>query len=167
MGEIIKTLGIDTSKILAQIIIFGIVYLILKKFAFGPVGGLLEERRRRIAEGEENLKQIKNNLASSEAKSAELLQAANADADRLLKEAKSAAAALTESERQRATSEASAIVVKAREASELERTRIMGELKRDFGRLVVDATSRVSGKVLNEEDQSRLNREALAQIANN
>ena len=167
MGEIIKTLGIDTTKIIAQIIIFGIVYLILKKYAFGPVGGLLEERRRRIADGEENMKQIKANLSSSEAQSAEVLQKANAAADRLVKEAQTAASALTESERQRAVSEAAGIITQDREASELERARIMGELKRDFGRLVVDATSRVSGKVLNEEDQSRLNREALAQISNN
>jgi F-type H+-transporting ATPase subunit b len=63
--------------------------------------------------------------------------------------------------------EAAAIISKAREASELERTRIMGELKRDFGRLVVDATSRVSGKALSDEDQARLNKEALAQVSNN
>ena len=167
MGEIISKLGISPASLVAQILIFGLVYLILKKYAFGPVGQLLEERHRRIAEGEDNLKQIKENLSSSESKSAELLQKANADADRLVKEARDAAAALAESERQRAVSEAADIINKAREASELERSRIMGELKRDFGRLVLDATARVSGKILTPEDQSRLNQEALAQISNN
>ncbi len=167
MGKILHDLGIDTVKLTAQIIIFFIVYLVLKRFAFGPVTEMLEERRRRIAEGEENLKQIKDNLSTSEAQAAAAMQKANADADRMVKEARDAAAAAGESERQKAVSEAADIIKKAREASELERSRIMAELKRDFGRLVVDATARVSGKDLDDNDRSRLNSEALAQIANN
>ena len=143
-----ENLGIDTSKLAAQFLIFFIVYLVLKKFAFGPVVQILEERRRRIAEGEENLKKTKENLSSAQSQAQKLIEKANADADRIVKEAKEAAALLTESERQNAVSEASSIISKAREASELERARIMGELKRDFGRLVVDATTRVSGKSL-------------------
>jgi F-type H+-transporting ATPase subunit b len=167
MGEILHQLGIDTPKLVAQILIFLIVYVILKKFAFGPVTEMLENRQRRITEGEENLKKIKENLASSEAQANAALNKANADAERLVKEAKEAAAAVTASEQQKAVTEAAAIISKAREASELERTRIMGELKKDFGRLVVDATSRVSGKALTDEDQARLNKEALAQVSNN
>jgi hypothetical protein len=43
----------------------------------------------------------------------------------------------------------------------------MSELKRDFGRLVVEATARVSGKALTEEDHARLQKEALTQMSNN
>ena len=164
---ILETLGIDTVKLTAQVLIFFIVYLVLKKYAFGPVTGLLEERRRRITEGEENLKKISHNLASSEAQAAAALQKANTDAERMVKEAREAAATVAESDRQKAAAEAAAIITKAREAAELERARIMGELKRDFGRLVVDATSRVAGKTLSDEDQARLNKEALAQVSNN
>ena len=167
MGEILNQLGIDSVKLTAQVIIFIIVYLVLKKYAFGPVTNLLEERRSRIAEGENKLKQIKENLASSEAQAASALQKANAAADLMVKEARDAAASVGEAERQKAVAEAAGIITKAREASELERSRVMGDLKRDFGRLVLDATTRISGKSLNEEDQARLNKEALAQISNN
>lgn len=164
---ILHQLGVDTPKLLAQILIFLIVYVVLKKYAFGPVTELLETRQRRIAEGEENLKKIKENLASAEAQAAASLSKANAEADRLVKEAKDAAAAVAASEQQKAVAEAAAIISKAREASELERTRIMADLKRDFGRLVVDATARVSGKALSADDQKRLNKEALSHVANN
>lgn len=167
MGEILHNLGIDPAKLIAQILIFGIVYLVLKKYAFGPVTDLLEERRRRIAEGEDKLKQIKENLATSEAQASAALSKANATAERMVKEAREAAASVGEAERQKAVAEAAGIITKAREASELERSRIMGELKQDFGRLVLDATSRVAGKALTEEDQARLSKEALAQISNN
>lgn len=162
---ILDQLGIDFPKIIAQIIIFGIVYGILSKYAFGPVTALLEERRSRIAAGEANLDQIKENLASSEAQAAAALAKANAEATRLIKEASDAAAAIGEQKKQDAVAEAQSIIAKAKEATELERARVMAELKRDFGRLVIDTTSKVTGKTLGSDDHARLNQEALAQIS--
>ena len=162
---ILDQLGIDFPKIIAQIIIFGIVYLILSKYAFGPVTALLEQRRTRIAEGEANLDQIRLNLASSQAQAAAALAKANADAARIIKEASDAAASIAEQKKQDAVVEAQSIIAKAKEATELERARVMAELKRDFGRLVIDTTSKVTGKTLSSEDHARLNQEALAQIS--
>jgi F-type H+-transporting ATPase subunit b len=162
---ILDQLGIDFPKIIAQIIIFGIVYGILSKYAFGPVTALLEERRSRIAAGEANLDKIKENLSSSEAQAAAALAKANAEATRLIKEASDAAAAIAEQKKQDAVAEAQSIIAKAKEATELERARVMAELKRDFGRLVIDTTSKVTGKTLGSDDHARLNQEALAQIS--
>ena len=162
---ILDQLGIDFPKIIAQIIIFGIVYLILSKYAFGPVTALLEQRRTRIAAGEANLDQIRLNLASSEAQAAAALAKANTDAARIIKEASDAAASIAEQKKQDAVAEAQSIIAKAKEATELERARVMAELKRDFGRLVIDTTSKVTGKTLSSEDHARLNQEALAQIS--
>lgn len=162
---ILEQLGIDYPKIIAQIIIFGIVYLILSKYAFGPVTALLEQRRSRIAEGESNLDKIKLNLSSSQAQAAAALDKANAEATRIVKEASDAAGAIAEQKKQDAVAEAQNIIAKAKEATELERARVMAELKRDFGRLVIDTTSKVTGKTLGSEDHERLNKEALAQIS--
>ena len=167
MLEILHTLGINTPDIIAQMLVFGIVYFILSKYAFGPVTALLEERRRRIAEGEDNLKKIRENLAAAEATAEEVKAKANAEADRMINEARDTAAAAGEAERQKVAVEANAMITKAREGTELERARILGELKRDFGRLVLDATARATGKVLTPEDHARLNTEALSQITNN
>lgn len=164
MGEILHQLGIDAPKLVAQVLIFGIVYLVLRKYAFGPVTAILEERRRRIVEGEENLTKIRENLAGSEQKAAEIIANANADAERLIREAKESAAAVAETRRQEAVAEAQQIIAKAREATNLERERVLSDLKRDFGRLVVNATGKVTGKVLTGEDHERLNREALAEL---
>src|SRR6266404_772993 len=61
--------------------------------------------------------------------------------------------------------EAEQIMAKAREASAIEHERTMTELKRELGRLVVDTTAKVTGKVLTSEDQRRLQEEASRQIA--
>jgi len=51
------------------------------------------------------------------------------------------------------------------EASAIEHERIMESLKRELGRLVVDTTAKVAGKVLTPEDQRRLQEEAARQVA--
>ena len=56
---------------------------------------------------------------------------------------------LAEQKRQEAITAAEQITLKAQEAMALERERIMAELKQELGRLVVDTTVRVTGKVLN------------------
>ena len=40
------------------------------------------------------------------------------------------------------------------------------ELKQEFGRLVVATTSQVSGKILTQDDQNRINQEALSSVQN-
>ena len=93
------------------------------------------------------------------------LEKAEADASRIVKEATDAAGAVGEAKRQQAIAEAAQIVAKSREASQLERERLLADLKNEFGRLVIDTTSKVTGKVLTGDDHNRISQEALAQIA--
>lgn len=165
MGEILKVFGLQWGPFLAQVIIILIVYLILSKYAFGPVTAMLEARRKRIAEGEEGLKKIKADLSKAEDRVQEMLDKANKDAERLITEASESAETVREQKTQSAIAEANQIVEKAREASKLEHDRVMSELKSDFGRLVIGATSKVSGKVLDDSDQKRINEEVAGQVS--
>ena len=164
-GDVLQQLGFNFGKIIAQILIFATVFMILKKYAFGPVTAILEERRKRIIDGEDNLKKIKSDLETANAQAAEIRAKAEADASRIVKEATDAAGAVGEAKRQQAIAEAAQIVAKSREASQLERERLLADLKNEFGRLVIDTTSKVTGKVLTGDDHNRISQEALAQIA--
>jgi F-type H+-transporting ATPase subunit b len=82
-----------------------------------------------------------------------------------VKEAGDSAKSLAEKKQQEAIHEASQIMAKAREAAQLEHEQLMSQLKREFGRMVADATSRVTGKVLNADDQARLSKETSAQVS--
>ena len=156
---------IDWISFTAQLVNFIIVALVLKKFAFGPVLQILEKRRERIAAGEEKLAEIEKQLAESERRTEEVLGKANADAKRLIEEAKESAAALGERKTQEAVASAQQILSKAEEAATAEREQMVAELKKEFGRLVTATTSQVTGKVLTEEDQSRINEEAIAKVS--
>lgn len=157
-----ETFGVHPAMLLGQFINFVIVILVLKKFAFGPVQAMLEQRRARISEGEEKLKRIEKQLAESEQRTQEALDEANASAQRLINEAKESAASLTEKKAQEAIASAQQILAKAEEAAKADRKAMTAELKAEFGRLITATTANVTGKILTDADQKRINDEALA-----
>jgi F-type H+-transporting ATPase subunit b len=163
--QIAGDFGLAWGKFFAQVIIFILVYTVLKKYAFGPIMGMLEQRRQRIADGEAKLEKITRDAAEAAKNSQAILDKAEADAARLVKEADDAAKLIQERRQQDAVASANTIIAKAREAAQLEQEQLMSQLKREFGRMVSDATSRVTGKVLNTEDQSRINQETSAQVS--
>jgi F-type H+-transporting ATPase subunit b len=167
VGESLQTkFGIHEQLLLSQAIGFLIFALLLRKFAFGPIQAMLEQRRTRIIEGEEKLKRIEKQLAESEATTAATIAKANEEALRLITEAKDGAAAFTEQQSQDAIAKAQNILAKAEAAGNADRERISNELKREFGRLVAATTSQVTGKVLTADDQNRINEEALSKVGN-
>ncbi len=163
--ETADTFGWEPRAFFAQVISFTIVALLLRRFAYKPIQTVLEERRKRIAEGLLNAEQIRKQLAEAEQRHAEIVAKANADAQRMIDEARESSAHLAERKEQEAIAAAEQIVAKAREASAIEYDRTMAELKRELGRLVVDTTAKVTGKVLTAEDQRRLQDESARQLA--
>ena len=157
--------GLNWAGFLAQVLAFGIVLFVLKTYAFQPIIDVLEERRRRIAEGQANAEKIKQQLADSETKYRELLDQANTQSQKLIDEARQSGEAV----KQRAVADAKAAAeresARAREQTQLEHDRVISEIKREMGRLVIETTSKVTGKVLTPEDQQRLGEETTRQIA--
>ncbi|MGB0774387.1 MAG: F0F1 ATP synthase subunit B [Akkermansiaceae bacterium] len=163
-ASLFETFRVDWPYFAAQFVNFIIVIIVLKKFAFGPIQAMLEQRRQRIAEGEDKLKRIEQQLADSEKSTQEAIDKANSEAQRLITEAKDSATALSEKKAQEAVASAQQILAKAEEAAAAERKSMEAELKKEFGRLVTATTAGVTGKVLNEDDQKRINEEALASV---
>ena len=94
-----------------------------------------------------------------------MLDQANAQSQKLIDEARQSGEAV----RQRAVAEPpprpSASSARAREQTQLEHDRVLSEVKRELGRLVIETTSKVTGKVLTAEDQQRIGEETTRQIA--
>jgi F-type H+-transporting ATPase subunit b len=159
------TFGWNPWLFLSQVVSFSIVALLLKRFAYKPILAVLEDRRRRIEEGLLNAEKIKKELAEAQKRYAEILAKANADAQKMIDEARESSAHLAERKQQEAIAAAEQIIAKAREAAAFEHERTMESMKRELGRLIVETTAKVTGKVLTAEDQRRLQEESSRQIA--
>ena len=163
--QIFDTFGVNWPLFISQCIAFLIVAFLLKRFAYQPVLEMLEQRRQKIAEGMENADKIKAELAETQTERDKVMAEANAKAEKLIADAKEAAKQVGETEGLRAVKQAEEIIRKAREATEADRERMLSELKAEIGRLVVETTAKVSGKVLTAEDQQRLIDETNKELA--
>jgi F-type H+-transporting ATPase subunit b len=165
VGEIARTFGVDWPHLGAQMISFGIVCAVLYALAYKPILRILEARRQQIAGGLANAEKIKAELARIEVARQDVLTRAGAEGKQLIDEARAAAARVQAEETQKAIAAAEQIVVRARETAERERARMLAELRREVGRLVVQTTASVTGKILTADDQRRLAEETARQLA--
>ena len=165
LDQISEQFGLNGWALLSQIISFSVVCYALYRFAYHPILNVLEERRKKIADSLANADAIKNQLADAKKTAEELLAKAGADATKMIEEARTAAKQVGERESQRAVQQAAEIIQKAREAGEAEQKRLMAELKKDLSRLIVDATARVTGKILTPDDQRKITEETTKELA--
>jgi len=163
--RIATTFGVDWPQLLAQAASFCIVCIILQRYAYRPILKMLEVRREQIAQGVATAERIKAELARTEAQRQEVMAQANVQANKFIEEARAAAARVRQQETEKAIAAAEQIVTNAREAAAQEHDRMLAELKREVGKLVVQATTTVTGRILTAEDQRRLAEETAKQMA--
>ena len=163
--RIASTFGVNWPHLFAQTVSFGIVCAVLYILAYKPILQMLEARRQQIASGLANAEKIKAELARIESERQAVLLKADAEGKRLIEEARAAAARVQASETSKAIASAEQILVRAREAAARDHARMLAELKHEVGRLVVQTTATVTGKILTPEDHRRLAEETASQLA--
>jgi len=165
IAQIARTFGVDWPHLIAQMISFCILCFLLHRFAYKPVLQMLGNRREVITQSFANADKVKAELARTETQRQEVMVQANVHATQFIDEARVAAEGLLKQETRKATASAEEIIARARQATAQDHARMLAELKREVGRLVVETTSAVTGKILTTEDQRRLAEETERQLA--
>src|SRR5438132_11095883 len=86
LRETADTFGWNWKLFLSQVISFCIVAFLLRRFAYKPILAVLEDRRRKIEEGQLNAEKIRKELAEAEKRYQEIDSKANDDAQRTIDE---------------------------------------------------------------------------------
>jgi F-type H+-transporting ATPase subunit b len=162
--QIANTFGVDWPHLVSQIISFSIVCFLLHRFAYKPVLRMLDQRRQQIAQGVADSEKIRVELEKAETERLRIMQQADAKATQVIEEAHKAAARLMEKEMQQAIVVAEQVIEKAKQAALLEHERMLAELRREVGILVVQATASITRKMLTPEDQRRMAEETVTQL---
>lgn len=163
--EALETLGVYWPKLIAQVINFIIILTVLRLFAYKPVMDLLEKRRQRIQESLEKAEQIDRQLEEANQRAKEIISEASRKADEIVAEARQSAESIGAKKVAEAVAQAEDVISKAHEAARRERDQMMGQLRSSMGRLVVDTTAKVVGRALTDEDQQRLQKEAVVHLS--
>ena len=163
--EILHKFGVEGPFLVAQIINFLLVAFLLYKFAFKPVLSTIEERQKTISDGLQFSEEAKTKLADSEKQHAATLQKAQQEAQAILTEARNNAKALADKQAEEASARTEEMISKAKQAIELERKKMLSEVREEVTRLVVDTSAKVLSKDLSEEDKSRFSKSASEELS--
>ena len=151
-----EALGLNLPFLLVQIVNLLIVYTVVAKWIVGPIMGLLEKRRAKIAQGLEDARVAAEARANAEKEAAKVIVDAQTEASKIVREATERAALAGQDVKAAAEAEAA----KAREAAiaeaEVERNRILGDLRSQVASLAIAAANKLVGEALDERKQRAL-----------
>jgi len=165
IAEIATTFGVNWPHLMAQTASFSIVCVLLYRLAYRPILRMLDLRRQQIARGIAHAEEIEEELRRTRAARDQVLAQASLEAAQLVDRARAAAARAATVEIEKATAGAAKILANAQEEAARDRARMEAELKREVGRLIVQTSAAVTGKVLTPHDQRRLFEEAAHQLS--
>jgi F-type H+-transporting ATPase subunit b len=163
--ELAGTFGVDLRILLFQVLNFCIVAFLLYRFAFKPILATIEERKTEIANGLNFAEDAKAKFADSEKQHAATLLKAQQEAQAIAAIARNNAKAFLDQQTQQASSKTEDMITKAKEAIELERKKMLTEVREEVTRLVVETTSKVLGKELSAADKSLYSKTAAEELS--
>src|SRR5215208_7090556 len=151
-----EALGINLGLLILQIIAFTIVILTLNAWVYKPMLNMMETRKQKIAQGLEDARVAAEARASAEKEAAKVIAEAQTEASTIVREATERASTAGNDVKAAATAEA----VKAREAAvaeaEVERNRILGDLRSQVASLAIAAANKLVGEALDDKKQRAL-----------
>ena len=146
------------------LVCFLIVFFVLRRYAFGRIQQVIDERRERILRSIEQAEQARDDAAKLLEEHREMLVQARSEAEQILEEARKVA----DSQRERTRTELDAD--RARRLAETERqiaaeTRsALDQIKNEIAELTLITTAKVTGKVLTPDDHRRLIDSAVEEL---
>lgn len=149
-------LGIVPGIVLAQIINFIILLLILRTIAYKPLLNLLNQRRERIAKGLEDARKAEERLANIEKDYQAKLDEARLEAQKMVAEMTQNAEKQAAGIVSKANEDVTRLKAQAQEDAELERNRILADLRSQVAALSIAAANKVIGAALDEQRQRAL-----------
>jgi F-type H+-transporting ATPase subunit b len=146
------------------LICFGITFYVLKRFAFGPIQRTIDERRERIRKAIEEADRARAEAREQLEEHRRLMGQAKGEAAGILAEARKVADAQIERVKHEADEERQRRLEETRRQIDAETKRSLDLIRSEVAELTLAATTRVTGKVLDAEDQQRLIDEAIAEL---
>lgn len=151
MLEGLFELGLNPSTLIAQLVNFGILFLLLYFFAFKRILKMLDERSNRIKESIEQTELIKDRAAKAEEESSRRIEAGIKEGQELIARATRAGEEVRQQAQQRANEDAQALITRARSEIQRERDEAVGALRREFADLTIMAAEKVIDRSLDKQ----------------
>jgi F-type H+-transporting ATPase subunit b len=155
---------VSTGLMIWTLVCFAITFFVLRRYAFGPVQNLIDERRKRIREALDEADRVRDEARRLLEEHRSLMSDARGQAEEILAEARKVADAQRERLRDELESDRQRRVEETTRQIEAETARALGQIRNEVADLTLVATQKVTGKVLDQSDHKRLIEEAIGEL---
>ena len=146
------------------LICFGITFYVLRRWIFGPVQKAIDARRERIRQALEEADKARAEARRLLEEHRSMMKSARGDAEQILAEARRVAESQKERMREELEADRQRRIEETTKQIEAETRRALEQIRAEVADLTVIATSKVTGKVLNDEDHRRLIDDAIGEL---
>lgn len=157
----LAALGLDGKAFLIQLATFVLVFLVLRKYAFGPIVNALENRRKTIEEGLKLTGELTEEKQKLEREVAEAHRKARQEANEIVSGARAQADELARQAEEKAQAKVDQMLADARGKIDEETRRARIKLEREMVDIVIRATEFVAREKIDPKKDAKLVADAL------
>jgi F-type H+-transporting ATPase subunit b len=155
MLETLSKVGFDWQVALANFVNFVIIFLVLKKFAFGPILKIINERQHKINQGLEEAEKARTNLLMSEETGKEYITNAKKDANSIIIEARQKGDNIISELKNEAIELKSNIIKEGEQQVENKKNSLRKELEVETSEIIVNGIEKIlKNKLTREQEQN-------------
>jgi F-type H+-transporting ATPase subunit b len=146
------------------LICFLITFLVLKRYAFGPIQKAIDERRDRIRRSIEEAENARNEARRLLEEHRALIGQARGQAEQILADARKVADSMAQRVKEETEADRQRRLEETKRQIEAETHRALQQIRAEVAELTLVATSKVTGKVLDDSDHKRLIEDAIKEL---
>ena len=146
------------------IVCFGITFFVLKRYAFGFIQKAIDERRERIHRSIEEAEKARTEARRLLEEHRALIGQARGQAEQILAEARKVAESMARRVKEETEADRQHRLEETKRQIEAETQRALEQIRTEVAELTLIATTKVTGKVLEDADHKRLIDEAIRDL---
>ena len=143
-----------------------ILYLLFKKFLFGPIKKMIDDRQKEVDDIYSDAETARESASELKAEYEEKLNKANEESERILKNALRTAQLKEEEILKEANAEATRVLERAEEQIELEKKRALNDVKDQVSSMAIGIASAVIERDVSEDEHRELIDDFISNIGN-
>lgn len=151
-----EKLGINLGFFLFQVFNFSVLAILLYAWAYKPIVKMLEDRKKKIAQTEEDARVAEEARANAEKEAEKIIAEARAEAGTVMREANERAQGVAKDVEAAAQAKAAEAKDKAMADVEAERNQMLADLRGQVAALAIAGAQKLVGEALDEKRQHAL-----------
>jgi F-type H+-transporting ATPase subunit b len=155
-------ISVTPGLMIWTIVCFLIALWVLKRYAFGPIQGLIDSRQHHIQQEVEETEKARKRAEELLEEHKQLIAEARGQAESILAEARKTRESMEQRMREETESERQRRLEETRKEIAAETARALEQIRAEVGELTLEAASRVVGRTLDSERDQELIEEAIA-----